>query len=75
VFRLRSGILIASKALGKRIPAETSSAILLTGDHLALLTDKGPKSATSTTLPACRAAFSTPDAMPDRDFSTVPKQG
>jgi hypothetical protein len=43
VFRLRSGILIASKALGKRIPAETSSAILLTGDHLALLTDKGPE--------------------------------
>jgi hypothetical protein len=33
---------------------------------------KAPNSATPTTLPAWRAAFRTPDAIPDRDLSTVP---
>ena len=31
-----------------------------------------PSSATPSTLPVCRVAFSTPAAMPERDFSTLP---
>jgi hypothetical protein len=31
-----------------------------------------PNKATPCTLPVCRVAFSTPAAMPDRDFSVLP---
>ena len=31
-----------------------------------------PNNATPSTLPVCRVAFSTPAAMPERDFSTLP---
>ena len=31
-----------------------------------------PNNATPSTLPVCRVALSTPAAMPERDFSTLP---
>ena len=31
-----------------------------------------PNKATPSTLPVCRVALSTPAAMPERDFSTLP---